>query len=71
VAATTTTAATTNDQRIAVAHNRSAAQVALRWVLQRQAIFVTAGTNEEYLLEDLDVFDFQLTDDEMTTLNDK
>jgi diketogulonate reductase-like aldo/keto reductase len=59
------------DQRIAVAHNRSAAQVALRWVLQRQAIFVTAGTNEEYLLEDLDVFDFELTVDEMTTLNNK
>ncbi len=45
--------------------------MALRWVLQRDAIFVTAGTEQEYLEEDLDVFDFELTDDEMHTLDAK
>jgi diketogulonate reductase-like aldo/keto reductase len=60
-----------DDKAIAAAHNKSAAQVALRWVLQREAIFVTAGTEQAYLQEDLDVFDFELSDAEMHTLDDK
>lgn len=58
-------------KRIAGLHNVSAAQVALRYVIQRNATFVTAGTNEEYLEEDLDVFNFELSEDEMNTLSAK
>merc|ERR1719468_115045 len=53
---------------IADAHNRSAAQVALRWTIQQGIVPVTSGENPKHLLEDLDVFDFQLTTDEMQRL---
>ena len=53
---------------IAAAHNRSAAQVALRWVAQQGALFVTAGSNPQYLNEDLHIFDFELSEEEMALL---
>eukprot|EP00041_Stephanoeca_diplocostata_P000711 m.16338 g.16338 ORF g.16338 m.16338 type:complete len:306 (+) comp10954_c0_seq2:66-983(+) len=53
---------------VAAAHNVSTAQVALRWVMQQQAVFVTAAENPEYLAEDLDVFGFSLTSSEMDQL---
>ena len=57
--------------RIAAENNVSAAQVALRWIVQRNASFVTAGTNATYLQEDLDIFHFKLTDAEMELLSAK
>lgn len=57
--------------RIAGLHNVTAAQVALRWVMQRQAAFVTAGTKRDYLAADLDVFSFALSQSEMELLNAK
>lgn len=50
------------------AHNKSSAQVALRWVTQQGVVAVTSATNPEYLAEDLDIFDFTLSDAEMATL---
>jgi len=46
-------------------------QVALRWIVQSGATFSTSATSEEDFAEDIDVFDFVLTDDEMATLNSK
>jgi len=56
---------------IAGKHKVSAAQVALRWVVQQDALIVTAATNPEYLKEDLALFEFSLTDDEMELLSAK
>ena len=56
---------------IAAAHNASAAQVALRWVTQQGALFVTAGSKEEYLREDLDIYGFELSATEMALLSSK
>jgi diketogulonate reductase-like aldo/keto reductase len=56
---------------IAAAHGVSAAQVALRWVVQQGVPFVTAATNATYMAEDLDLFGFALSDDEMRTLSAK
>jgi len=53
---------------IAEAHNKSVAQIAIRWDVQQGILPVTSGSNRGHLMEDLDVFDFTLTDDEMTTL---
>ena len=54
---------------IAAAKNKSAAQVALRWVVQQGHALVTATVNPEYVQEDLDIFRWQLTDHEMRVLN--
>ncbi|BDR53391.1 aldo/keto reductase [Bombiscardovia nodaiensis] len=50
---------------IAAAHHKSVAQVMLRWLLQRGIPMVAKSTHENRLRENIDIFDFQLTDPEM------
>jgi diketogulonate reductase-like aldo/keto reductase len=51
---------------IASTHGRSAAQVALRWLIQQpQIAVVPRGLEPEEIEEDIDLFDFELGDDEM------
>jgi len=65
------------DQRVqsmAVAHNVSVTQICLRWVIQRGAILATGTGNNteraaEYARSDLNVFHFELTNEEIDTLN--
>ena len=47
---------------------RSAAQVALRWLVQQNITVVTAASNPTYISEDIDLFSFALTPAEMATL---
>ena len=53
---------------IAKAHNRSAAEVALRWVVQQGVLAVTSSDNPEHIQSDLATFDFTLTAAEMAAL---
>ena len=46
-------------------------QVALRWIIQRNATFTTSASTLAYFSEDLDLFDFTLTPAEMETLDAK
>jgi len=59
-----------NPDVIAVAqkHNRTTAQVALRWVVQQGVVAVTASNKASHDLTDLDIFSFTLADDEMKRL---
>ena len=53
-------------ETIALAHGRTAAQVALRWIVQQPNIAAIPRTsNVERLAENLAVFDFALTAYEM------
>jgi 2,5-diketo-D-gluconate reductase A len=54
--------------QIGKTHNKSSAQVALRWVTQQGVVAVTASTSTDHLQSDLDIFDFTLTDAEMAAL---
>ena len=61
-------------QRVAAAHGVGASQVCLRWVLQTgAAMAVGLGKNESrmrsYAREDLGIFGFELSADEMATLS--
>lgn len=49
-------------------HGKSAAQVALRWNLQRGNIVLVKSTHADRMRQNLDVFDFELTDDEMAAV---
>ena len=49
--------------------NKSFAQVALRWIIQTGAAFTTQSENKDHFKQDLDIFDFELTPEEMETLN--
>ena len=54
---------------IAVAHGKTPAQVLIRWNIQSGNVVVARATDPARLAENLDVFDFELTDAEMDTLN--
>merc|ERR1719263_2773541 len=53
---------------IAAAHNVSAAQVALRWIVQRGDVIAVMSANQEHQANDADLWSFELTDDEVETL---
>ena len=53
---------------IGAAHEKSVAQVVLRWLTQRGVVVVQKSVRPERMRENIDVFDFDLTDDEMTRL---
>ena len=50
-------------------HGKSAAQVALRWVLQHGHPLVTSSESEGHMRSDLDVFDWSLSQHEMRVLD--
>ena len=50
---------------IAEAHGKSVAQVVLRWLLQRSIAVVAKSAHRDRMEQNLDVFDFSLTEDEM------
>lgn len=47
-------------------HGKSAAQVVLRWLVQRGIVSLAKSTRKERMAENFNVFDFQLDDAEMT-----
>ncbi|GGQ56506.1 aldo/keto reductase [Streptomyces flaveolus] len=53
---------------IAARHGKSAAQVVLRWHLQLGNVVIPKSVTPARIRENLDVFDFTLTDDEMTAI---
>lgn len=50
---------------IGAAHGKSTAQVVLRWLIQRGIVTIPKSVRRERMEQNLDVFDFQLTDDEI------
>ena len=54
---------------IAQAHGKSAYQVLLRWHLQCGTIAIPGSSNAAHIAEDYDIFDFELTPDEMQRIN--
>ena len=53
---------------IAKAHGVSSAQVIIRWHLQAGNICIPGSSNEQHIIEDYDVWDFELTEDEMAQM---
>ncbi|CAN5215801.1 aldo/keto reductase [soil metagenome] len=51
--------------RIGGRHKKTAAQVCLRWLVQQDVVAIPRTSKVEHLSENLDVFDFVLTDEEM------
>ena len=54
---------------IARAHGKSAAQVMLRWGLQHGRSVIPKSTKPERIAENIDVFDFELSGDELTAID--
>ena len=54
--------------KIGIAHNKSVAQVILRWLIQRNIIAIPKSVKKERMVENFDIFDFDLTEQEMETI---
>jgi len=55
--------------RIAAAHGKSPAQVMLRWHLQRGRSVIPKSTNAQRIAQNIDVFDFVLSPDELIAID--
>ena len=54
---------------IANAHNKTVAQIALRWLIQRGIPVIPKSTHKERMIENLNILDFELTKEEMESIN--
>lgn len=54
---------------IASTHGVTSAQVILRWNLQKGVVVIPGSSNPDHIRENLDLFGFKLTEDEMNRIN--
>ncbi len=54
--------------KIAKAHGKTNAQVILRWHIQEGNIIFPRSTNPDHIRDNFDIFDFELSDDEMNAI---
>ena len=50
-------------------YKKTASQVAIRWQIQRGLVVIPKSTHKQYILEDFEVFDFELSTDDMNTIH--
>lgn len=53
---------------IGEAYGKSVAQVTLRWLIQREVVVIPKSSRPERMAENFDVFDFELTDEDMDSI---
>ena len=53
---------------IGTVHGKSVGQVVLRWLIQRDIVVIPKSVHPERMAENIDVFDFTLTQDEMARI---
>jgi diketogulonate reductase-like aldo/keto reductase len=53
---------------IAAKHNKSIAQVILRWLVQRDIIALAKSTRKERMIENINVFDFELSAEDLAAI---
>ena len=56
-------------KKIGEKYNKSVAQVIIRWILQRGIVVFPKSVHEERIKENADVFDFELTNEEIELIN--
>ena len=54
---------------IAEKHSKTVAQVALRWLIQRRIPVIPKSTHRERMIENINILDFELTKEEMESIN--
>lgn len=54
--------------RIGAKYGKSVAQVALRWLIQRGVIIIPKSTHIERMRQNIDIFDFELTAEDMASI---
>ncbi|WP_248927501.1 aldo/keto reductase [Paenibacillus hamazuiensis] len=54
---------------IAEKHNKSVAQVVLRWLVQREVVAIPKSVRKERIVENFDIFDFELSTDDIEQIS--
>ncbi|WP_134686722.1 aldo/keto reductase [Brevibacillus migulae] len=54
---------------IAEKHNKSVAQVVLRWLVQRKVVAIPKSVRKERIIENFDIFDFELSADDIQQIS--
>jgi diketogulonate reductase-like aldo/keto reductase len=54
---------------LAAMYQKTSAQILLRWCIQMGVVPIPKANKVEHLRENLDIFDFELSADDMATLN--
>ena len=57
-------------KNIADENNKTISQVALRWMLQKDMIVIPKASSEDHIKENMDVFDWKLSDENMEKIDD-
>ena len=55
--------------KIGAAHNKTAAQVALRWLVQRQIVAIPKASSDAHLRDNMDIFSWTLTEEDMQRID--
>ncbi|MDN5215881.1 aldo/keto reductase [Fulvivirgaceae bacterium BMA12] len=55
---------------IAKKHNKSISQVCLRWIIQHDVITIPKSTSRERIEENINLFDFELSEEEVKQINE-
>lgn len=55
-------------KKIAEAHDKTAAQIILRWHIQEGLSIIPGASNPDYIRENINIFDFSLSDEEMVQM---
>lgn len=56
-------------EKIAKKHQKTKAQVILRWILQKKVAVIPKAANREHLMENISIFDFELSEEEMKQID--
>lgn len=56
-------------QAVAAKHGKTVGQVALRWAVQRGTVAIPKTQTTEHLRENIEIYDFSLSDDEMLAID--
>lgn len=56
-------------QSVARDHNKSISQICLRWIIQQGVVAIPKSSTPERIQENIGIFDFNLTEAEMTAIN--
>ena len=55
--------------KIAQAHEKSSAQIILRWDLQNGVVVIPSSSNPDHIMGNTQLYDFELTDEEMEQID--
>jgi diketogulonate reductase-like aldo/keto reductase len=53
---------------IAAKHSKSVAQIILRWIIQRGIVVIPKTVNKSRMIENFNIFDFELSDEDMESI---